>query len=102
MLPKHGRARTGCAACRRHKTFKTFLPVCVQKRAGNYSASDLQFNLLDDSFRSPSSYRRSRTRVSLGASENPVVGGRTAAAAGENAGASQRDLKRSATPTAGR
>src|SRR5438477_154242 len=28
MLPKRGRARTGCAACRRHKTF---LRVCVQK-----------------------------------------------------------------------
>src|SRR5229473_8537522 len=28
MLPNRGRARTGSAACRRHKTF---LPVCVQK-----------------------------------------------------------------------
>src|SRR3954447_13151308 len=28
MLPKRGRARTGCAVCRRHKTF---LLVCVQK-----------------------------------------------------------------------
>src|SRR5258706_13476381 len=32
MLPKRGRARTGCGACRRRKTFKTFLPVCVQNR----------------------------------------------------------------------
>src|SRR5437764_8725847 len=31
MLPKRDRARTGCAACRRHKTVKTVLPVCVQK-----------------------------------------------------------------------
>src|SRR5450432_68775 len=44
---------------------KHFFPF-VCKKAGNYSASDLQSNLLDDSFRSPSSHRRSRTRVSLG------------------------------------
>src|SRR6059036_1405588 len=31
MSPKRGRARTGCAACRRHKTSETFLSVCVQK-----------------------------------------------------------------------
>src|SRR5450432_671557 len=31
MLPNRGLARTGCAACRRHKTVKTFLRVCVQK-----------------------------------------------------------------------
>src|ERR1041384_3191716 len=55
MLPKRDRARTGCAACRRHKTLKTFFPVCVQK--GLALTPHLTYNLTYSMIPSDSHYR---------------------------------------------
>src|SRR5690348_7856759 len=99
MWRRHGRAKTGCGAHRQHKTF-----LRIRVRKDWQVTRSLTYNLTysRDSLRSPSAHHHSRTRVSMGATEDPVARRRAAAVSRETARAAQRNIERSAVGIAGR
>ena len=70
---------------------KHFCRVCVRKRLAITRSLTYNLTYSRGSLRSPIPHRISRTRVSVGASEDPVAHRRTAAVSRETAGAAQRD-----------